>query len=344
MVSTRIRFRLESCCAEIVPNNADAPGHLLCRLVGTCRAQMTVQLPQSSGVAYQPGGYGQPGGFGQPATPAPAGGSSLGAPFDPFAPGAGQPPPTFNTTPPPGMPAGSTLTPLPGDPGVAPSAPYGAPYGSPYATPYGAAPYAQPYGGYPPGAVPGATPGSLYPNGWATGNWPFPTTRLLTPRLRYTYVHGGNSPDDLGMNDADASVVAAFPNFLYSTQPLYVTPSFGLHLWQGPISPYFDLPANAYSGFLDFGWSSDPTRPVGGEVGVRLGVFTDFNTFNTDSGRIMGEGLFRLRTTPTTTLRGGVIYLDRNRFKLFPAFGLLWTPNTKTRFDIFFPRPKLRNS
>jgi hypothetical protein len=181
----------------------------------------------------------------------------------------------------------------------------------------------------------------LYPGGWSTGNWQLPGTRFLTPRVRYTYVDGGKAIDDLGSHDFDFSAAAAFPNFLFSSQPLYVVPSFSLHLWQGPQSPFFDLPSKAYSGFLDFGWSTDPARPLGGEVGVRLGVFTDFNTFSTDSGRIMGQGLFRLRITPTTTLRGGVIYLDRNKIKLLPAGGILWTPNSRTRFDIFFPRPKL---
>lgn len=172
--------------------------------------------------------------------------------------------------------------------------------------------------------------------------WSGPSIRFLTPRLRHTYVDGGEAADDLGIHDFDTSVAATFPNFLYSNQPLYVVPSFSLHLWQGPRSPpNGDLPANAYSAFLDAGWSTDPQKPLGGEVGVRVGVFSDFNTFNTDSFRVMGQGLFRLRATPTTVLRGGVAYINRNKFKLFPAFGLLWTPNSQTRFDIFFPSPKL---
>jgi hypothetical protein len=168
-----------------------------------------------------------------------------------------------------------------------------------------------------------------------------PSTRFLTPRIRYTYVDGGKAEDDLGIHDFDFSAAATFPNFLYSSQPLYVVPSFSLHLWEGPRSGGADLPANAYSAFLDFGWMTDPSRPFGGEIGVRTGIFSDFNTANTDSLRIMGQGLLRIRTTPTTLIRGGVVYLDRNRFKLLPAGGLLWTPNSQTRFDIFFPRPKL---
>jgi hypothetical protein len=168
-----------------------------------------------------------------------------------------------------------------------------------------------------------------------------PSTRFLTPRVRYTFVNDGGEYDDLGISDFDFSVVAAFPNFLFSTQPLYVTPSFSLHLWSGPREPAGDLPANAYSAFLDFGWSSDPTKAFGGEVGVRTGVFTDFETLDTYSLRIMGQGLFRIQTTPTTAVRAGVYYIDRNDLKLLPAFGLLWTPNAQTRFDIFFPQPRL---
>jgi len=74
---------------------------------------------------------------------------------------------------------------------------------------------------------------------------------------------------------------------------------------------------------------------------VRPGIFTDFETLNTHSLRIMGQGLFRVQTTPTTAVRAGVMYIDRNDLKLLPAFGLLWTPNPQTRFDVYFPHPKL---
>ncbi len=33
--------------------------------------------------------------------------------------------------------------------------------------------------------------------------------------------------------------------------------------------------------------------------------------------------------------------MDRYDTKILPAFGILWVPNPQTRFDIFFPQPKL---
>ena len=107
------------------------------------------------------------------------------------------------------------------------------------------------------------------------------------------------------------------------------------------IEPVGELPPQAYSAFLDFGWSTDPSKPIGGDIGFRPGVFTDFNTYTKYSWRFMGQGMFRIQATPTINLRGGVVYIDRNDLKLLPAFGILWTPNAQTRFDIFFPRPML---
>lgn len=164
---------------------------------------------------------------------------------------------------------------------------------------------------------------------------------LHGPRLRHTFINNGSGPYDLEINDTDTSVAFAFPEFLYSTQPLYVVPSFSLHLWSGPQGyTGSDLPPNAYSGFLDLGWQTSPNRMIGAELGVRLGAFTDFNTFNSKSFQVRGKGLGSFRVTPTSTFKFGVYYLNRNRIKILPAGGFLCQPNPFTRYDIFFPEPK----
>ena len=164
------------------------------------------------------------------------------------------------------------------------------------------------------------------------------------PRLRHGYILGGSDNTDVGINTTDVSVAFAFPHFLYSTQPLYVVPSFSLHLWDGPTSSgstsSSDLPSSVYDGFLDFGWQSDPNQILGAELGVRVGAFTDFDTFDSDSIRVRGKGLGSFRLTPASTLKAGIYYLDRDNVKLLPAGGLLWQPSPFTRFDIFFPEPK----
>jgi hypothetical protein len=206
--------------------------------------------------------------------------------------------------------------------------------------------------GFPSGAFPSSSPNTLFPGGIFSGGSIFNNSdpsnqfsayRLLQgPRLRHAFVGTGDSADDLSSNDTDASLVFAFPNFLYSTQPLYVVPSFSLHLWDGPDSSTgADLPSSAYSAFIDAGWNSDPTQIFSTEFGIRIGAFSDFDTFNDDSIRVLGKALANFRLTPNSTLKAGVYYVDRNTIKLLPAGGLLYQPNPFTRLDLFFPQPKL---
>ena len=80
---------------------------------------------------------------------------------------------------------------------------------------------------------------------------------------------------------------------------------------------------------------------MGVELGVRTGFFSDFQTFNSQSFRILGQGLVRLRVTTQATLKAGVVYMDRLDLKLLPAAGLFWEPDDQARFDLYFPKPKI---
>ncbi len=214
---------------------------------------------------------------------------------------------------------------------------------TPYSTP-------NPYGTTPNGAYPNygyEQPGSsvVFPNGItgpgsAIDPYVEPFRFLQHPRLSDTWLYGDDSPSDLQIHDIEFAITGAWPNFFGGTQPLYITPTFLLHLWNGPNSMPADLPPNAYSAFIDFFWASDPQCPVGAEFGAAVGAFTDFETFNDNSIRVMGEGFGVVRLTPTLTAKAGVWYLNRNDLKLLPAGGLVWQPNPQTKFDILFPNPK----
>jgi hypothetical protein len=190
----------------------------------------------------------------------------------------------------------------------------------------------------------------VFPNGtWGSNPnaQPFDyneTLRLIQDvRLTETYVGNGDDgkPTDLSINDIVSAVTFAFPNFLGSGQPIFMSPTFGLHLWDGPSGMPADLPANAYSVFLDTQYATDPSQQLGAEFGYRFGIYSDFNTMNSHSFRIQGLALGTLKITPTMTLKLGVMYLDRNDIKILPAGGILWQPSPQVRFDFFFPQPKL---
>lgn len=282
-----------------------ALGVLLAALSACSAMAQRVQLPGGTDPNWAPPAL----------SPVPQPGATLGAPvWDPYsptpAPGAFQTP----TAPAPLSPAGPA-----GPAGV------GTLYNS-----------SEPF--------PAQTPSALFPNGVGVQPVGQAMRFLQAPRFRYAWLPGGGGAD-LQIHDFDSSLVFAWPNYLFSTQPLYIVPSFSLHLWDGPtdVPPpkMTDLPANAYSAFLDAGWESSPEATLGAELGARVGVFSDFTTLIDDSLRFQAKGLIRLRLTPTVQLRGGILWVDRVRIDLLPAGGVLWTPNPQTRFDIYFPSPKL---
>lgn len=205
---------------------------------------------------------------------------------------------------------------------------------------------------YPNSIYPQNSPNSLFPDGlgsaYSGGFLQNPSTnynnarRLQGARFRYSYVSPGSKPEHLGINDFDASLAFAFPNFLNLDQPLYVIPSFSLHLWDGPDGAVTaaDLPSRAFDAFVDLGWESDPNKMVSTDFGLRLGVFTDFDTYTDRSFRVRGRALLNFRLTPVTSFKGGIYYVNRDEIKLIPAAGLLYRPDPYTRIDLYFPKPK----
>ncbi len=150
--------------------------------------------------------------------------------------------------------------------------------------------------------------------------------------------------DGLGLNDSEVAGTFAFP-FLYNEQaPLLVTPGFGYQAWDGPRDPSHpnaNMPPNTYEGFVALGWNPRPTPWLAGELAFGAGAFSDFSDIDANSIRFFGRGLLVLTFSPSLQIKGGVVYLDRVRIKLLPAGGVLWTPNSDVRLDIFFPNPKL---
>jgi hypothetical protein len=305
---------------------------------GPSAGYMQPSVPPGGALFNSPFTLPQGGLFGQSSTPA----TGMGTPTysAPMTGGASaQPPPTFG-----GSVGGGGFfggAPLGGSPTIIPSTGYAGPG---FAGPSGFG--APPGYDYPPSAYPGGAPSTLFPGG-VFGTTPsyspqFNPYRLIQrTRFRHEFIYGGNDLSDLEINNTDVALAFAFPRFLFSNQPLFVAPSFSLHLFDGPSAQTgADLPASTYSAFLDFGWQSDPNQIVGAELGVSFGAFTEFDHFRSDGFRVRGKGLGSFRITPASTFKLGVYYYDRVDIKLLPAGGLIWRPNPYTKFDIFFPQPK----
>ncbi|MBN1589129.1 MAG: hypothetical protein JW888_06420 [Pirellulales bacterium] len=166
-------------------------------------------------------------------------------------------------------------------------------------------------------------------------------------RLDYDYLAPRGSKS-FGTNDLELSATFAFP-FLYNQEtPLFITPGFAFHWWQGPNGPDLppgllsNMPARVYDAYLDAAWNPQiPGTPVGGELAFRVGVYSDLDRVTGESLRYTGHGLMVLSLSPAFKIKAGVVYLDRVRIKILPAGGIVWTPNPDTQFQILFPNPRI---
>lgn len=217
-------------------------------------------------------------------------------------------------------------------------------------------------------AQPGVTQqgGSLFPNGlpyqWESGAYQYQNSDGSVVRLQrllqqisfeHTYLYGDGSLRALEWNRSELAGTFAFPIFYNPNTPLLMTPGFAFNWLEGPITPPPadpnvqdpndpDMPPRVYDAYLDFAWHPQLTEWLRADLGVRTGVWSDFNDWSSDAIRIMGRGVGVLSFSPHCDLHVGVWYLDRNRVKLLPAGGIHWRPGPEWDLYLVFPNPKIR--
>ncbi|MEE2706059.1 MAG: hypothetical protein VX988_03355 [Planctomycetota bacterium] len=238
------------------------------------------------------------------------------------------PPPSATVSPP-------TTTPLPATPSFDPYADPTAPVqGGGVSSPYVTDPYSPP-----PSVNPNYQP--IYATA-PFGQWA--PKFLQHIRFKYTYIDGG-SANGLQFNSLEFSGTFLIPFLFNQNAPLLVTPGFATHLTEGPSTATgADLPGSLYDAFVDVAWRPQVTRSVSADLGVRVGIYSDFNNVREESIRFMGRGVAVWRTTDTHEWRAGVAYLDRLGIKLLPVGGVIWTPQGpqgSVRWELLFPNPKL---
>ncbi len=253
------------------------------------------------------------------------------------------------------------LTPTP-----QPTLPSFDPYGNPLlGTPPGDVPYQVAPQISPPVGAPFAAPGvpqqggSVYPNGlpyqWESGAYQYQNSDGSIARLQrfmqqisfeHTWIYGEDSLDDLAINRSEAAVTFGLPIFYNPDTPLLLTPGFAANWFEGPVTSaangMADLPPRVYDAYLDAAWYPRLADWLHADLGLRTGVWTDFDHVSSDSIRILGRGLGVLSFSPQFDFLVGVWYLDRNRIRMLPAGGIHWRPNSDWDAYMVFPNPKIR--
>ena len=170
------------------------------------------------------------------------------------------------------------------------------------------------------------------------------TIRLLQGlRAQHTWLAGGDLQDDFDVNTLELSAAFAVPVGQIQ-QPILITPRFNFHWWAGPQSAGApiprDLPAQAYDAFLETSWKPQFTPLFGADLGVAVGVFSDFSYYDKNSLRVMGRGVGLITLTQNLQFALGVWYINRDRVKLLPAGGFIYRPNADTTYELLFPNPR----
>ncbi len=212
-----------------------------------------------------------------------------------------------------------------------------------------------------PQAAPPVTPGipqqggSLFPNGlpfqgssssYQYGNSDGTVAKLqrLLQQISFeqTYLYGNDTSDALEINRTELAATFGVPIFYNPDTPLLITPGFAFNWLEGPEIPGGDLPPRVYDAYLDAAWHPQINQFLSADLGLRTGVWSDFDEVNSDSVRILGRGLGVLSLSPQMDVLAGAWYLDRNDVKLLPAGGVHWRPGNLWDFYLVFPNPKIR--
>ncbi len=255
-------------------------------------------------------------------------------------------PPSFSVSNPPGWSAGTAggtiFSPLP------PLDPYGSPKQSAIFPPSSKPMTGSFFGNSPQG-------GSSFPSGDRiySGNFEnfFPETYEAVRRFRdststeFTFLPRGNASDSFGLSQLDLRMQLAIPCRFVPTlndQPGFfmLTPGVQFAWWNGPVGPP-DMSPNGFGAYLDLGVQPQFNDVFAMNAWFRVGLFSDFKHLTSDAFRLQGgiEGVVNLARDVQVVV--GVKYLDRERIKMLPTGGILWTPRDDWRFRLTFPDPKI---
>ena len=162
--------------------------------------------------------------------------------------------------------------------------------------------------------------------------------------LDYTFIPRGTNEKGFGINEIAYQTEFTFPcTLLHESEPIYVVPGFDLLFWDGPSGPPTNahhISSNGFSGYLEVGTAPRYTKDFAFELWGRAGIYSDFNKISSDSFRLNGNASVLIGLTNETEGVLGVVYLNRNRVKLLPRFGVIWKPNEKVTWRLVFPDPK----
>ena len=175
------------------------------------------------------------------------------------------------------------------------------------------------------------------------------------------WMPGGQDNKKLGLTRLELNATLAFPLCFDPKNSLKVTLGFAFNWWNSDsnlyllnktvIDPVTGLPSyytlnamhpnRTYDAYLDFGWAPQLSDWISVDLGVRIGVYSDFHTVRGGAIRLTGHAVGNFRISQTWEARLGIDYINRVGDKILPVVGAVWTsPDGTMKLEAVFPYPK----
>jgi hypothetical protein len=140
----------------------------------------------------------------------------------------------------------------------------------------------------------------------------------------------------LGMNDLEFATTIEWDWLL---APIRITPYAAARFWMAPEADARIV--HLYDLNVELAWRPRLAEWFFLDLAVTPGLYTDFKHVAADSFMMRGRVVPIVAFSEKLQLAAGAMYVNRNRTKVLPAGGVIWTPSGDTRYFLFFPQPKI---
>jgi hypothetical protein len=149
----------------------------------------------------------------------------------------------------------------------------------------------------------------------------------------------GNRP--LGNTELRGQTRFAIPCQMFGNDNFYVAPAFQVNFWNNtPTTPEYayTMRNTTFGGWIGAGINPHLGNEFRFDLEASVGVYSDFSKITSDCIYVRGAACgYYQYSKNTLELMAGVIYLNRERIKLMPTFGVIWKPNPHFECLLTFP-------
>jgi hypothetical protein len=152
----------------------------------------------------------------------------------------------------------------------------------------------------------------------------------------------GSTP--LGNTELRGQTRFAMPCQMLGNDMFYIAPAIQVNFWnRPPKSPEYayTMRDTTFGAWLDAGIEPHLGDEFRFDLWGSVGVYSDFNKITSDCIYVRGLARGYYQYSKTCELMLGVHYLNRERIKLMPTFGIIWTPSPVLECHFIFPEPKV---